>query len=156
MSSVNLWKQEYLLELDVIDDQHKHFFELCGNIIQIAENATCDQESISLVIRALGGLRTYAFLHFKTEEDIMLKFGFPSYLQHTGYHNGYLQKMMQFESGFKALLTDLKKEGMENELLRTFLKDVAEFITDWWSVHIVEQDSKYAAHIREKRMSDLG
>ncbi|MDC0335851.1 hemerythrin family protein [Pseudodesulfovibrio sp.] len=156
MPNTSLWKQEYLLHLDEIDDQHRHFFELCGNVVQLAEKATCNKDSIAAIIRALGSLRTYAFFHFKTEEDVMLQFGFPGYLSHTGYHNSYLQKMMEFESGFRSLLVDMKKGGMDNELLRRFLKDVAEFITDWWGVHIVTQDAKYAEHVIKKHKSDLG
>ena len=156
MAETTLWKQEYLLNLDEIDDQHRYFFKLCGDVIQIAERATCDNDSISSIIRALGTIRTYAFLHFKTEEDIMLKYGFPGYLKHTGYHNGYLQKMMEFESGFRKLLIDMKNPSMDDKLLRQFLIGVAEFIADWWSIHIVTQDAKYADHIKDKRKPDLG
>lgn len=153
---INLWKTEYLLNLDEIDSQHQHFFAMCTEIVQMAETVTLEKSSIRNIIRALGSLRTYAFLHFKTEEDIMLKFGFPGYLDHAGYHNGYLQKMMEFETGFKALLSELGKSEHDEAMLKTFLKDVSGFVADWWGDHIVNQDAKYATHIKDKKKSSLG
>lgn len=156
MEKVNLWKPNYLLNLDVIDEQHKHFFQLVGVVVQYAEMASGGKESVAKVIRMLGAIRSYAFLHFKTEEDLMLKYGFPYYLKHAEHHNSYLQKMMDFELEFKGLLSELKKDGPDDELLRTFLKDVSEFIASWWETHILSQDSKYAKFIKEKRSANLG
>ncbi|WP_291329823.1 hemerythrin domain-containing protein [Desulfovibrio sp. UCD-KL4C] len=63
----NLWKQDYLLDIDTIDEQHKHFFEMTAQIIRLAEKLR-DDNSVEKIIQAVGALRTYAFLHFKTEE----------------------------------------------------------------------------------------
>ncbi len=144
---VNLWKNEYVLELDAIDTQHKKFFSLCGEIVQLAETTKCDKKSISEIIRSLGAMRTYAFLHFKTEEDLMLKHHYPGYLDHTTFHNSYLQRMMGFESAFKKILVDVDKADNCESLFRSFLTELADFITDWWGAHIVSQDAKYAKHI---------
>lgn len=145
---VNLWKNEYVLELDVIDQQHRKFFSLCGEVVQLAEKTTCDKKSIKEIIRALGAMRSYAFLHFKTEEDLMLKHHYPGYLKHTDYHNSYLHRMMGFESAFKKMLVDVEKSTDCETLFRSFLKELGDFITDWWGAHIVSQDAKYADFIR--------
>ncbi|MCJ2164864.1 MULTISPECIES: hemerythrin family protein [unclassified Pseudodesulfovibrio] len=150
-----MWKTEYLLQLDEIDDQHKHFFALCGEVAQLAETATRKKESIVSTIKALGMLRAYAFLHFRTEEEIMLRHGFPKYLKHTGCHNNYLEKMIVYEKGFKALLENLDQNAEGGKLLKTFLKEVSEFVVEWWSTHIQEQDALYAVHIKEKKPQDL-
>ncbi len=148
---INLWKPEYLLNLDIIDEQHQHFFRLCGVVVHLAGVAESQKSSVNEVIKALGAMRGYAFLHFKTEEEIMLQSGFPGYLKHTGYHNHYLQKMMEFETGFKALLSEMGQGEKDNEMLRIFLKEMSEFIAEWWSVHIVTQDSLYAAHVKASK-----
>ena len=152
---VTIWKTEYLLQLDEIDEQHEHFFSLCGDVAYLAETITSKKHSIVPIIKALGVLRGYAFQHFRTEEELMLKFGFPGYLKHTGFHNSYLEKMMFFEKGFKALLADTTKEGDEVKMLRQYLREVSEFTAEWWGTHIQEQDSLYAAHIHEKRPKNL-
>lgn len=148
---MNLWKQQYLLDLDTIDDQHQHFFELCGRIVQLAERPTFTDKGVKDIIQAIGGMRTYAFLHFKTEEELMLQFNFPGYLHHTGFHNNYLKKMMEFENAFKSLLVKLKEnEPLDNEL-KQFLLDMSEYIANWWATHIVKQDVIYAKHIKERK-----
>ncbi|WP_092160597.1 bacteriohemerythrin [Maridesulfovibrio ferrireducens] len=73
---INIWKQEYLLDLDTIDEQHKMFFEMTGRIVQLAETVS-EAHSVEKIIQAIGALRTYAFLHFKTEEELLLKYAFP-------------------------------------------------------------------------------
>lgn len=148
---MNLWKQQYLLDLDIIDEQHQHFFALCGEIVQLAERPTITDSGIKDIIQSIGAMRTYAFLHFKTEEELMLQFSFPGYLHHTGFHNTYLKKMMEFENSFKALLTKLKsKEPTESEM-KQFLLDMSDYIANWWAIHIVKQDTLYAKHVKNRK-----
>ena len=148
---MNLWKQEYRLDLDVIDTQHKQFFSLCAEVAQLAETTTSDRKAVEIVIRKLGAIRSYAFFHFKTEEEIMLKFRYPGYLEHTSFHNGYLQKMIEFEQEFRELLSGVAKGEGDDQKLRAYLGGLSEFVADWWGDHIVSQDRLYAAHIKENK-----
>lgn len=147
----NLWKQQYLLDLDTIDDQHKYFFKLCGGIVQLAEYPTTTAIGVKDVIQAIGGMRTYAFLHFKTEEELMLQFSFPGYLHHTGYHNAYLTRMMKFENTFKSLLLKLKSKEQIEDKIKQFLLDMSDYIANWWATHIVKQDTIYAKFIKDHK-----
>jgi len=150
---INLWKQEYLLDLDTIDEQHQRFFDFCGELVQLAERAPTNDKGIQQTIKTLGAMRAYAFLHFKTEEELMLKFSFPGYLKHTGFHNSYLQKMMAFENEFKALLLKMKEDAPVEDEMKSFLLDMSEYIANWWGTHIVKQDTAYAKHIKERKPS---
>jgi len=148
---MNIWKSDYILDLDTIDEQHKSFFNLCGKIIQLAEQELTDENGIRDIIRMLGAMRAYAFLHFKTEEELMLKFGFPEYLTHTGFHNIYLQNMMTFEKDFKQLLTKIKSGETIEEKMKQFLINMSDYIANWWGTHILQLDTVYAKHIKKTK-----
>ncbi|WP_031479466.1 bacteriohemerythrin [Maridesulfovibrio frigidus] len=136
----NLWKQEYLLDLDSIDEQHKKFFEMTAGIVQLAERIE-NAHAIEQIIKAIGGLRTYAFLHFKTEEELLLKYAFPGYLHHTTFHNMYLENMIKFEKEFKVLLKK-KHDGEDvNVAMVEYLTHMADYVAGWWAEHIVKQDT---------------
>ncbi len=146
----NLWKQEYLLDLDSIDDQHKKFFEMTAGIVQLAEGIENDR-AIGQIIKAIGGLRAYAFLHFKTEEELLLKYAFPGYLHHTTFHNFYLENMINFETEFKELIKR-KNDGDDiNVAMVEYLTQMADYVAGWWAEHIVKQDTIYAKYIIEQR-----
>ncbi|MBI9078144.1 MAG: hemerythrin family protein [Pseudodesulfovibrio sp.] len=147
----NLWKPDYLLNLDTIDEQHKKFFELCRIIAQHAEQELTTDTSFKTTIRLLGAMRAYAFIHFKTEEELMLKYGFPEYLNHTEIHNIYLQKMMTFEQDFKQLLTRMNNKENIEEDMKLFLITMSEYIANWWGTHILQVDTVYAEFIKKTK-----
>ncbi|MDP3525175.1 MAG: hypothetical protein Q8S27_11390, partial [Hoeflea sp.] len=74
-ASSNLWKPEYLLAIDVIDEQHKGFFEICMRSAMLCEAARTRPIQLEDIIQLIYNMRAYAFRHFFTEETLLLKYG---------------------------------------------------------------------------------
>jgi len=92
----NLWKPEYSLDIDIIDTQHKGFFDICSESIYLHERAKMDDMQPSDIIMILYKFRCYAFQHFFTEESLMIKYHYPSIFAHSSVHDIFLEKLRGF------------------------------------------------------------
>jgi len=159
--NANLWKPEYLLDLDTIDSQHKRFFELCLNLAHLCEPDQGQVVGRKEVIRAIFELRQYAFLHFGTEETLMVKHGYGECLAHFREHDGYLERLRGFvedvaklsgsASGIAAKGADAEQGAGADKGLLDLARRLADWAAGWWGGHILEHDKQYARVIKEKK-----
>ncbi len=67
------WKPEYETGVRWIDDQHRIFLGLINNLIRFEE----ETEHRIPVQRLLLEIRSYACFHFVSEENLMMRIGYP-------------------------------------------------------------------------------
>jgi len=146
---VNLWKPEFMLDIGVIDDQHKGFFDICQNSSMLCEAARSKPVQLPDVIHLIYGMRTYAFLHFHTEENLLLKYGYPKIYGHICQHDIYLRALQEFVAELHTLLAKVDSTGQEAFL--ACANRINEYLVNWWSKHIMSEDQEYAAFIRERK-----
>jgi hemerythrin-like metal-binding protein len=84
------WSPKYSVGVETIDEQHKRLVLMLNRLID-AKEATTDSEVVSDVITQM---TKYAEDHFKFEEDLMAKFGFPLLDQHKQSHDKYRKKVI--------------------------------------------------------------
>ena len=144
-----LWKAEYLVAIDVIDEQHKTFFDLCLEIANICDPDGCKDVSAGQVIRAIVGMRSYAFKHFYTEETLMAKYHFPGLYKHTRCHDEFLRDLMNFSSELEAFVKEPDKAP--EEAFIDLAQRISEYAADWWAKHILEVDTIYAGYVLESK-----
>ena len=128
------WSDDYLIGVEKIDTQHKGFFEATHQLYDYILN--CEGEKI--VEESIKFLRKYAEMHFQTEESFMHKHNYPRLEQHQKLHVEFLEKL-------DALLNELKVFGPSQHLADHAL----EISQDWLIHHIIDEDSQYAAHLKE-------
>lgn len=125
------WKDEYRLEIEVIDEQHAKLFEIAGRAYDIMK----DHFSIDKydhVIAIMEELKNYAVYHFETEEQYMQSIGYRKFLSHKVQHDDFVQKVAG---------TDLRKVDENPE---KYLLDILDFIVSWIDQHILGQDKRFA------------
>ena len=131
-----VWDDIYSVQIEVIDEQHKMFFDFINKIYDLVENNTVTKESLLSVIVELYG---YAFYHLTTEETYFEKFNYDNKEQHVQAHNLYRQKMQ--EAVEKVSRTDVN--------LNDLAEEVADFAKKWLSGHILHEDKKFVACFHE-------
>ena len=144
----NLWKPEYLLDIEAIDEQHKGFFDICIKAAQLCEEAANKPLNPADVIRVLYSLRCYAFKHFHTEETLLLKHNYPRIFEHLSLHDDFLHALKTFTAEMQGCLS--RKDKSDAELLACTVH-LNDYVAKWWGAHILNQDSLYVEFVRDRR-----
>jgi hemerythrin len=113
-----IWTDDYSVGDEILDNQHKHLFEL-GNQIQDTDKSSARKYVMELY--------KYIRTHFIHEERHMQSSQYPFIEKHKTLH--------------EQLITDL------NELTQNFTIDdfdlLVVFLHDWFIKHVLMEDKKY-------------
>jgi len=115
-----------------IDHEHQVFLDLIRNVSQAAEAG----EPKEWCMRLLNEVRKYADFHFFSEENIMLRVGFPDYPEHHAKH-----------VELQAILDDRIHAYSQNQL---DLEAVVVFMFDWFALHTTKMDKKIGKYINSE------
>jgi hemerythrin len=146
----NLWDEKYELNIKEIDTQHKNFFSILESTDQMTEKEELDDQDIFQLMRLLMELRNYGFLHFYTEEKLMVKCGFPEFLIHLELHDDFMYSMKEYRVTFLELFKIFQEGHANHEEIREFIKGFVKYVAEWWQEHISNKDAKYAYFIKTK------
>lgn len=126
-----VWTDEYSLGINVIDEQHKHFFEIVNNIYDMLESTGDNRQDL---IDVIDELAQYAYFHLATEEKYFNQFAYSDIANHMRYHAIFRQKSEEYTDRVKS----------ENEDLPQLAQEVTDFSKNWLSNHILVADKLYA------------
>jgi hemerythrin len=125
------WKDEFSVEVQSIDNQHKKLFGMLNELFEAMRAGKGSQVAPTIV----KNLVAYTREHFANEEKMMLQAGYPQYAAHKVEHDkltAEVAKMVQeLESGKLAVSVQL-----------------LDFLKKWLQSHILSTDKKYSAHMR--------
>ena len=124
------WNDSFLLNIDVIDNQHKKFFELFDLILAL--NKSKDAVKLSSVINEL---HDYAQYHFETEETLMQNADSENFELHIIQHQFFINKINEFTIA----------QNYNNPVLTT---QIIVFMRKWLLMHITETDKKYVESVQ--------
>lgn len=116
------WNTEFSVGIESVDKQHQSLFDA---INEFYGNITREGTHESLMF-LLNKLKDYTVYHFKTEEQLMQRYGFPGYTLHKKEHDSFIDKIKDIEQRIKAgklvisiEVTNMLKEWVENHILKT-------------------------------------
>lgn len=112
-----------------IDHEHQVFLDLIRSVSLASEAG----EPRPWCMRLLNEVRKYADFHFLSEENIMLRCGFPEYPEHQQKHAELLSLL---DERIHAYATD-----------RINLEAVVVFMFDWFAMHTTKMDKKIGKYI---------
>jgi len=126
------WSGEYTLKMPEIDKEHKELAEKINHLYEsMLTGRDCE------VLKKLGNeLYSYAEKHFRNQEKIMKRAGFPDSDSHKLSHDKLLKKLKELMNNS---LTDVMMDNYKLALL-----------DDWCLDHILTEDKKYALYIIKK------
>lgn len=127
------WQLIYSVNVKELDEQHQKIFTLINNLFEVKHS--CSPERLSLIIKEL---KDYCSYHLDTEEKYFEQFNYPDRELHTIQHDNYRNKVIDFENKI-SLGCDVNN-----------LKELTEFLKNWWLNHIQNTDQQYSDFFNSK------
>lgn len=127
-----LWKEEYCVGVEFIDEQHKELVVIANKIYELLKNDLIADKYDS-IIAIVDELKDYTVYHFKAEEEYMKSIGYKKLLSQKVAHNDFLEKMQSIDMD--------KIDNGHNE----YLIEMLDFVCEWLVRHIVKEDKLITA-----------
>lgn len=126
------WKDDYLVGVETIDEQHEMLFKIAERAFELFKNDMY-VDKYDRIIAIIEELKDYAVYHFKFEEEYMLSIGYKKFLSHKAEHDEFINKVAN---------TDLNKIDIDQN---AYLLSILEFVVNWTSDHILQRDKLITA-----------
>jgi hemerythrin len=123
------WKQDYVLGVEIIDEQHKKLFEIGERAYQLLKDKF-RTDKYDEIVSILVELKDYTIFHFKTEEEYMMSIGYKKFLSHKVYHNDFIETINNVDLG--------SIDNNQDEYIMGLLG----FVAKWIDEHILEKDKQ--------------
>lgn len=127
------WDSNFTTGITIIDLQHKKIIEL---INQLYGSLKIGEDKV-LIEGLLKELIEHSQVHFRTEEELFIKFHYLMTLEHTVEHRR-----------FSFIVTMFNQDYFDGKIVHPL--QVLDFIAVWLIDHIVSQDHAYALFLSEK------
>jgi hemerythrin-like metal-binding protein len=130
---VIVWKDEYSVGVDELDQGHKKLIAMINELYL----AMMNDRGQKLVNTIISEMLDYAKDHMTLEEGYMRQASYLGLLQHHREHEDFIAKAK-----------DLKQRSEEGEFVLSF--EVIQFLSDWLNEHILETDMQYVPVLKAK------
>jgi hemerythrin len=129
------WRDDWVLHVDAIDNQHKVIAECLNEIAHLClagNNRTApeDERLAGLLDRLYADTRQ----HFSDEERLMLESRYPGYTLHEHEHIMLLAELKNYNDGIK--------NGSEQLDI-----DILSSLKAWFITHITHSDKEFASYL---------
>ncbi|MDO8607965.1 MAG: bacteriohemerythrin [Phaeospirillum sp.] len=131
-SSEMVWREEYSVNIQRIDNHHRRLFEMSNRLIEAIRKGKGATE----MAEALDFLMGYAMYHFSEEEALLERYGYSEQAGHALKHKRLLAQVRDLEER-------LSGGGMSAD-------EVLVFLQDWIVNHILVEDRRFSVFINEK------
>ena len=132
------WTQKIETGVEVLDDQHRQYFDLVNDYLATAARVTTNDDRNSELVERLDFLRRYATEHFATEQKIMKDAEYQHYQQHFEEHQYFLKHV-------GALHEQTCNEGNNDKITR----EVYYYTLEWFIGHIRFTDMKMVEFLKQ-------
>jgi len=130
------WGEKYRVGVDCIDQEHQYLFDLINEF----HDLHLHRAQRHALARVLNRLVQYAEEHFRHEEAIMEKAGYPAYTAHCGLHE-------QLYLTIYRLSDELAAGSLRADM------DTVRFIRSWLVNHIAQHDLQFAGYLAGRAQS---
>jgi hemerythrin len=131
------WKNEYSVQIAEIDKQHKRLFNIGARINDLVY-AKDEFDHYDEIMTVMNELLDYTEYHFNYEEKLMEEYQYENFETQKFEHFFLLKKIR------KMLDADVDRKQGEAVL------NLAAFISDWITNHILKEDMKYREFFNSK------
>ncbi len=129
------WKDDLAIGVSEVDEQHKELFKKVSDLFD-ACTAGKGKDEIGRVVKYL---EDYVIVHFKAEEGLQEKNGYPEYESHKKQHQLFIKD-------FLALKDKLQFEGPT----ATVIIQLNHTLVNWLINHIRKSDKALGVFMKEK------
>ena len=130
------WKEEFNLNIDEIDKQHKKLMEIGRRAYDIAV-IDDGYDRYDEIMTIIDELLEYTKYHFEYEEDMLKKCNYDHIHDQEEEHGFYVYKINEVAS----------REDIDDNQRKVIL-EIIDFLSEWISKHIMIADRKYAEFLK--------
>lgn len=130
--SIVTWDGSLAVGIESIDIQHEELFRVINSMYDKMQRGGMEHYAL---VEALDSLRSYVKYHFRTEEKLMEKHGYPELEQHRKEHEVFSERIYLFAQ---------RPQDKINETL----EEMQGFLLNWLIKHIQRTDRKYVSCIK--------
>jgi hemerythrin len=121
-----VWTERFSIGLKKIDHQHQQLFKII-NELRAHQNAAAGSEFIAEI---LDRMTKYTDYHFKTEERVMMEYGYPEYASQVREHTEFKAKTARSCVDHMTGKTDISGEMLA-------------YLENWLTNHILKSDLRF-------------
>jgi len=130
------WKEEYNVNIGIIDEQHKKFLDII-NELKIVINGNQCKDRVSDIFFQLA----YLIDHYFIKEEIYFKdVAYPNFDQHKEEHKQFIERTIQFQ------------KDVENNKPKLCL-EIYQYLENWFDEHILKYDKEAVDYLKSKGVS---
>lgn len=126
-----VWEEGYRIGVESMDAEHLILLSILN---QLEINLEEDMTAVCLP-DVLNALVSYIHYHFRNEEELMLRIGFPDYRDHVLAHQEFERELERLQNAVHTT-SDAKALAIEVRL----------FVRSWLINHILIRDNEYAQY----------
>ncbi|AEF95672.1 bacteriohemerythrin [Methanotorris igneus] len=134
MKEIIKWDKSLETGIRAFDEEHKFLVKTLNEIYNLLEKGNKDEAKNILKKRVV----EYAAKHFKHEEEIMEKYGYPNLERHKKTHEIFVKTVIE------KLLPEIEKGSEED------FRSALSFLVGWLTMHIGKPDKDYGEWFKEK------
>lgn len=123
------WKDDYLLGIDKIDEQHKELFRIAESAYSLLKSDYF-VDKYNKIVEIIEELREYTIFHFQEEQKYMMSINYKRFFAHKIEHDDFIEKLNKVD------LADVDSNQDK------YIMDLLEFVVNWISEHILGTDFK--------------
>ena len=130
------WKDEYNVDIVIIDEQHKKFLDILNELKIIINDNSC-KEHVSKIFFQIA----YLIDHYFIKEEIYFKDSkYPNLEQHKISHNQFIDRIIQLQKDVEANKPDLCRE-------------IYFYLENWFDEHILKYDKEAIEFLKKSGVS---
>ncbi len=129
-----IWKKEYEIGLEDIDNQHKELFKRIDKLLL----AMYDGKEKSELYQLGKFMIEYIEDHFSDEEELMLRIHYSDSRKHINEHKEFIKIYNVFKD-------EIANKGASIYLANRMLKELRK----WWEHHILKSDMLFKPYIKK-------
>ena len=128
MTEKLIWEPRFSVGNRRLDQQHQELLALCARAVAcLDDDSPAGREQLRLALDELCGCANW---HFTTEESLLDQHNYPGLAEQRAEHQ-------QLRAQLMAFVSDVLNGSIDTPRLYQFL-------TEWWSTHILESDLNYS------------
>ena len=128
------WSDKLSVGVSQFDDEHKRLVKMVNDLFD-AMHASHGKDVLGPI---LDGLVSYTVTHFKHEEELMARHGFPESAAHRAEHVALTKQVAEIQAKYRAGATTV------------LTLEVMTFLKNWLTKHILGTDKHYGPFLNAK------
>ncbi len=127
------WSEIYSVNIEEIDKQHKQLIDIINKLFNAFSEGTAE----AIIPEIIEELTDYTQSHFKTEEELFVKYNYPDTKKHKDEHSEFINKVEIWTKNYNNNLSNIPYELMD-------------YLKKWLLQHILKEDKAYSKFLNEK------